>query len=113
MPIHQHPEPLADDRLLGNIGQGCSDCFALLFHRYFRQVFAVSFKIVRDRAEAEDILQEVFLSIYLQQERFDPSRGSVRTWILQFAYFKSLLRRRYLHIRNFYKHEEVSEAREI
>lgn len=110
---HEHFDSLADDELLCNIVQGCTDCFALLFHRYCRQVFSVSFRIIRDKAETEDILQEVFLSIYLQQERYDPSRGSVRTWILQFAYFKSLLRRRYLRIRHFYNDEEVSEAREV
>jgi RNA polymerase sigma-70 factor (ECF subfamily) len=110
---HEHFDSLADDKLLRNIGEGCSDCFAVLFHRYCRQVFSVAFKILRDRAETEDILQEVFLSIYLRQERFDPARGSVRTWILQFAYFKALLRRRYLRIRNYYQQEEASEVREI
>jgi RNA polymerase sigma-70 factor, ECF subfamily len=110
---HEHVDSLADDELLRSIGQGCSDCFALLFHRYCRQVYAVAYKILRDRVETEDIVQEVFLSIFLQQERFDPARGSIRTWILQFAYFKALLRRRYLNVRNFYKQEEISEAREI
>ncbi|MGA8144290.1 MAG: sigma-70 family RNA polymerase sigma factor [Candidatus Acidiferrales bacterium] len=113
MPSHEHLELLADDELLHNIRQGCTDCFALLFHRYCRQVFSVAFRILRHRAETEDILQEVFLSIYLQKERFDPTRGSVRTWILQFAYFKALLRRRYLNIRKFYKEEELSEQREM
>jgi RNA polymerase sigma-70 factor (ECF subfamily) len=113
MSNHEHLERLADEGLLRNIRDGCSDCFALLFHRYCRQVFSVSYRILRDKAETEDVLQEVFLSIYLQQERFDPTRGSVRTWILQFAYFKALLRRRYLNIRNFYKQVEQSEGREI
>jgi RNA polymerase sigma-70 factor (ECF subfamily) len=113
MAPHEHPNALADEELLRNIGLGCTECFAQLFHRYCRQVFSVSFRILRHRAETEDVLQEVFLSIYLQQERFDPSRGSVRTWILQFAYFKALLRRRYLNVRSFYKHEEVSERREM
>lgn len=72
----------------------------------------MAYRILRDRAEAEDLLQEVFLAIYLQQKRFDSSRGSVRTWILQFAYFKALLRRRYLRIRKFYKQEELREASE-
>ena len=112
MSDHEHHAPLADDELLRNMGRGCTDCFALLFHRYCRQVFSVSFRILRDRAETEDILQEVFLAIHLEQERFDPARGSVRTWILQFAYFKALLRRRYLNIRNFYRQEEISELRE-
>jgi RNA polymerase sigma-70 factor, ECF subfamily len=110
---HPHPETLADEDLLCNMGQGCTECFALLFHRYCRQVFSVSYRILRDRSETEDVLQEVFLSIFEQQERFDPDRGSVRTWVLQFAYFKALLRRRYLNIRSFYKREEISEGREI
>jgi RNA polymerase sigma-70 factor (ECF subfamily) len=113
MPTHPHSEPFADDVLLRNIGEGCTDCFALLFHRYCRQVFSVSYRIIRDRAETEDVLQDVFLAIFLQQERYDPTRGSIRAWILQFAYFKALLRRRYLRIRHFYNDEELSEAREI
>lgn len=106
---HEHDDALRDDVLLGYVCDGCADCFTALFHRYFRQVFTVAFKILRDRTEAEDLLQEVFLAIFLQKERFDTSKGSVRTWILQFAYFKSLLRRRYLRIRNFYNQEEIEE----
>ena len=53
------------------------------------------------------------MAIYLQREKFDPDRGSVKTWILQFAYFKSLLRRRYLRIRNFYTQEELAETHEF
>jgi RNA polymerase sigma-70 factor (ECF subfamily) len=113
MTRHGHDGSLVDVVLLENVCDGCGDCFALLFRRHFRQVFSIAYKILRDQSEAEDILQEVFLAIFLRQERFDPARGSVKTWILQFAYFKSLLRRRYLRIRNFYKFEEISQAREI
>jgi RNA polymerase sigma-70 factor (ECF subfamily) len=108
-----HSLSLSDEALVSCIGSGCSECFAALFQRYCRQVFSVSFKILRDRPEAEDLLQEVFLAIYLQREKFDPSRGSVKTWILQFAYFKSLLRRRYLRIRNFYTQEELVESHDF
>lgn len=113
MQEHGHLEPLPDDQLLSNIQQGCSVCFEELFHRYCRQVYSVAFRILRDRSETEDIVQEVFLAIFLQQERFDPRRATIRTWILQFAYFKALLRRRYLSVRNFYKQEEMSETTEI
>jgi|ERR1700733_316335 len=113
MPEHAHTEALPDDQLLSNIKQGCSLCFEELFHRYCRQVYSVAFRILRDRAETEDIVQEVFLSIFLEQERFDPTRATMRTWILQFAYFKALLRRRYLNVRNFYKQEEICETTEI
>ena len=110
---HLHSESIADEVLVHNIGEGCAECFAILFERYCRQVVSLAVRILRDRPEAEDILQEVFLAIYLQREKFDESRGSVKTWILQFAYFKSLLRRRYLRIRNFYSLEEFSEVQEF
>jgi RNA polymerase sigma-70 factor, ECF subfamily len=112
-PHHTHSDSLADERLLINITDGCTECFAALFHRYCRSVFSVSYRILRHRSETEDIVQEVFLAIFMQRERYDPARGSVKTWILQFAYFKALLRRRYLNIRNFYRVEEASEAREV
>jgi RNA polymerase sigma-70 factor, ECF subfamily len=113
MAAHAHREPLTDEQLLANITQRCHDCFALLFSRYFRAVLGMAYRILRDHAEAEDILQEVFLAIFLQQERFDPTKGTVRTWVLQFSYFKSLLRRRYLNIRKFYQHEELAAAGEL
>ena len=113
MTDHAHSSSLADEVLLYNTCEGCADCFALLFHRYFRQVFAIAFRILRDRSEAEDILQDVFSDIYLQRERFDPARGSVKTWVLQFAYFKSLLRRRYLQIRQYYSAEELLRTQEL
>jgi RNA polymerase sigma-70 factor (ECF subfamily) len=113
MQDHPHPDSLTDEDLLNNMRSGCTECFALLFHRYCRPVFSVCYRILRNRPETEDVLQEVFLSIFQQQERFDPGRGSVRTWVLQFAYFKALLRRRYLNIRNFYHHQEIAEGREL
>ena len=110
---HSHANSLSDETLLHNITRGCCECFAVLFERYCRHVISIAFRILRDRQEAEDIAQEVFLAIFLQRERFDQSRGSVKTWILQFAYFKSLLRRRYLRIRKFYIQEEYSESFEF
>lgn len=112
MAHHEHHEPLSDERLLQNIVQRCEDCFRILFIRYFRDVLSIAHRIVRDLSEAEDILQEVFLAVFLRQEQYDPAKGSVRTWILQFAYYKSMLRRRYLCIRNFYKREELETALE-
>lgn len=108
----QHNDSASDEVLLQEICAGCSDCFAVLFHRHCRSAYGIANKILRDRQEAEDILQEVFLAIYLQQEKYDSKRGTVRTWILQFAYYKALLRRRYLRIRNFYKQEEIQETQE-
>jgi RNA polymerase sigma-70 factor (ECF subfamily) len=110
---HAHGDPLDDTVLLENVCAGCAECFAAVFHRYCRQVYAIAYKTLRSQSEAEDIVQDVFLAVFLQQERYDRRRGSVRTWVLQFAYFKSLLRRRYLRIRESQNLEEVAEVNEI
>ena len=83
MPQHDHAGPLSDEALLQHIAHGCEECFDLLFLRFFRSVLSMTLKIVRDRAEAEDIALEVFLAIHEQRERFDPAKGSARTWVLQ------------------------------
>jgi len=99
---HQHAGLLTDEALLHNIAHGCEDCFDLLFLRFFRPVLGLAFKILRDRSEAADVVQEVFLAIHQQRERFDPSVGTARTWVLQFGYYKSLKRRTYLWNHQFY-----------
>jgi RNA polymerase sigma-70 factor, ECF subfamily len=111
MTHHVHEDSLSDEEALGNITQGCGECFALLFARHFRSVLAIAYRTLRSHSEAEEILQEVFLLIFLKQELYDPTRGSVRTWIHQFAYFKSMLRRRYLSVRGFYRQEELHDAK--
>jgi DNA-directed RNA polymerase specialized sigma24 family protein len=102
MAAHEHAGLLTDEALLHNIAHGCEDCFDLLFLRFFRPTLRLAFKILREKTEAEDIVQEVFLAIHQQRERFDPSVGTARTWVLQFAYYKSLKRRTYLWNRQFY-----------
>lgn len=99
---HEHAGLLTDEALLHNIAHGCEDCFDLLFLRFFRPTLNLAFKILRDRSEAEDVVQEVFLAIHQQRERFDPAVGTARTWVLQFGYYKSLKRRTYLWKRQFY-----------
>jgi RNA polymerase sigma-70 factor, ECF subfamily len=103
MADHQHVGLLTDEALLHNIAHGCEDCFDLLFLRFFRPVLNLAHKIIRDRFEAEDVVQEVFLTIHEQREKFDPTVGSARTWVLQFGYYKSLKRRRFLSKRHFYQ----------
>jgi RNA polymerase sigma-70 factor, ECF subfamily len=95
---HDHVHSLLSDdlALLQAFQEGCKGCFEALFARYWKLVFTIAWKILRQRNDAEDIVQEVFLTIYLQSDRYDASRGSVKAWIAQYAHFKALLRRRHL-----------------
>jgi RNA polymerase sigma-70 factor (ECF subfamily) len=83
------------------------DALAVLFDRHYRLVFSVAQRILRDRGEAEDLMQEVFLEVYREAGKFDPARGSVKTWILQYAYHRSLNRRKYLKLRGHYHESKV------
>jgi RNA polymerase sigma-70 factor (ECF subfamily) len=92
----------SDEILLSNICAGDRDALALLFRRYARSVRNVGHRILRDKAEADDLVQEVFLYIHRKGALFDSSKGSARSWIVQVAYTQALLRRRELKSHGFY-----------
>jgi RNA polymerase sigma-70 factor (ECF subfamily) len=59
-------------------------------------------RILRDTAEAEDLVQDLFLFIQRKCGIFDSSKSTARSWIVQMAYHRALDRRRYLKAREFY-----------
>jgi RNA polymerase sigma-70 factor (ECF subfamily) len=88
---------------------GQADALAVLFDRHYRLVFSVALRILHDHGEAEDLMQEVFLEIYRKVDNYDPDKGNAKTWILQYAYHRSLNRQKYLSIRNFYDGRQDSD----
>jgi len=88
--------------LIGEMQRGRPQALGVLFDRYYRLVFQIARKILRDDGEAEDLLQEVFLEIHRKADLYDPGRGSVKIWLLQFAYHRGFNRRKYLALRSFY-----------
>lgn len=94
----------SDEELMQFLQGGSQDALSVLFERYYRLVFQTAAGIIRDRSEAEDVMQDVFLEIYRDAAKFDPKRGKLRTWLLQYAYHRSLNRRKYLATRGFYEH---------
>jgi RNA polymerase sigma-70 factor (ECF subfamily) len=78
----------------------CDDAaaFAELVKRYWTQVFAQAFRKLRDREEAEDLAQEVFLRLYRHRKRYQP-RAKFATWLFHIAHnvFRNALRSRHRH----------------
>jgi hypothetical protein len=68
----------ADEVLIDQMQQGRTDALGVLFDRYGRLVFTVARKILRNDAEAEDLMQEVFIEIYKKAGLYDPGKGSVK-----------------------------------
>ena len=101
---------LSDEDIIERIRQGHTDALSILFDRFYRLVLRIAMRILRDPGEAEDLMQDVFLEVFKKAALFDRSKGSAKTWILQYAYHRSLSRRHYLALRNFYDRRQISES---
>jgi RNA polymerase sigma-70 factor, ECF subfamily len=99
---------LDDERVMQHLQKGNTDAFAVVFKRYHRLVHVTALHILRDAAEAEDVTQSVFLEIYRNAGQFDPARGTLKVWLLQYAYSRSTNRLNYLLVRHVYNKTEVS-----
>lgn len=103
-------ERLSDESLMAHLQAGHADVLAIIFDRYYRLVLSVAMKILRDLGEAEDLMQTVFLEIFRSAAQFDPARGTLKVWILQYAYHRGTSRRQHLNIRNFYKNADIADV---
>src|SRR2546425_6972343 len=100
---------LSDEDVMEQLCQGHPEALPTLFDRFYRLVLKIALRILRDPGEAEDLMQDVFFEIFNKAAQFDPAKGSPKTWILQYAYHRSLSRRQYLALRNFYARHQISE----
>jgi RNA polymerase sigma-70 factor, ECF subfamily len=103
---------LSDERLMQELAAGNTDAFAVVFKRYHRLVHVTALHILRDAAEAEDLTQTVFLEVYRRLGQFDPARGTIKVWLLQYAYSRSIHRRNYLLVRKVHNQVEFSKVEE-
>ena len=100
---------LRDELLIIQIGEGNSEALAVLFRRFARLVRSIAYRAVRDAAEADDLVQDIFLLVYSQAKAFNPAQGSARAWILQIAYRRAISRHRYLRSRHFYDRADLTK----
>jgi len=95
-------DALSDEALVASVCSGSSEALAKLFARYARIAYGIGRRILRDSAEADDLVQDVFLYIYRKCGVYDPARGSASSWIIQTIYHQALQRRIQLAARNRY-----------
>ena len=75
-------ERLADEELMPLIGAKDPEAFAVFYDRHGGVAYSLAYRIVGEKAAAEDVTQEAFISIWRSGARFDRARGSVRSWML-------------------------------
>jgi RNA polymerase sigma-70 factor (ECF subfamily) len=71
---------LADEDLLARIGKGDHEAFRLLVDRHLTRSLALAERIVGERSEAEDVVQESFLRVWLHAARWQPKGARFGTW---------------------------------
>ena len=99
----------SDEVLIGRICVDDSDALGLLFDRYSRLVWTIARRILQNNEEADDLLQDVFLLVRRRASAFDPSKGTVRSLLVQMCYQRAFSRRRDLVRQNFYTPVGVNE----
>ena len=72
-------------QLLARSGLGDRQAFAALYERTSAHLFAVVLRINRDRAQAEDVLQEVYVNVWRAAQSFDAAQSQPLTWLTSVA----------------------------
>jgi RNA polymerase sigma-70 factor (ECF subfamily) len=76
-----------DEHLLREIATGSEEPIGTLYSRYAPIVFGMAAQAV-GRTSAEEIVQDVFVSVWRGASSFDPAKGSARAWLLQIAHYR-------------------------
>ena len=62
-----------------------NNSFTLLYDNYSKSLYGVIYNLIRNKEEAEDVLQEVFVKIWNNIDSYNESKGRLYTWMLNIA----------------------------
>jgi RNA polymerase sigma-70 factor (ECF subfamily) len=84
--VVEHTEDSTDDAtLLERIVARDAGSVSTLYDRHARLLFNLILRILRDRADAEDVLQEVFVAVWTRAESYNPTLGPPAAWLVRIA----------------------------
>ena len=103
----QEISEVSDAQLVTAIARYSEVALAEVYRRHGGAVYGLARRVLSSAAEAEDVTQEVFLRLWNQPDRFDPNRGSLRTFLLTQSHGRAVDTVRSLNSRRL---REVREA---
>jgi RNA polymerase sigma-70 factor (ECF subfamily) len=106
------PEQLrasSDEALCREVSKGNHDAFLVLFDKYWKAAFKVTYAVLRNKAETEDLVQSLFLEVHTTMLGYDERRGSFRTLLLRYAFTRAVDHRRYLESQRYYAVKVIEE----
>jgi RNA polymerase sigma-70 factor (ECF subfamily) len=74
-----------DEQLLSKVAEGNRPAFAVLYERFSMPLYSLALKMLANEAEAQDLLQEVFLSVWNKAPTFRSERGTAFAWVVSQA----------------------------
>lgn len=80
----------SDSALVVAIGRYRNDALAEAYRRHGGAVFALARRVLGDATRAEEVVQEVFLRLWNQPDRFDPERGTLRSFLLAHSHGRAV-----------------------
>ncbi len=83
-------DEVSDARLVTSIARYSEVALAEVYRRHGRAVYGLARRVLQDAGEAEDVTQEVFLRLWREPDRFDPGRGSLRSFLLAQAHGRAV-----------------------
>jgi RNA polymerase sigma-70 factor (ECF subfamily) len=112
---HRVPGPYviaecADEELVRLLVAGNHDAMSVIFDRYYALLMRVALRIVPDVGEAEDVVSIAFTDFYRKAQLFNPDKGNLRTWLLQYIYGRSINRLQGLKSRKYFNHVELADV---
>jgi RNA polymerase sigma-70 factor (ECF subfamily) len=116
--------PPSKEELLGRVAEGDQKAFAELYDEISPRVFGLIRRLLVDHSQSEEVTQEVFLEIWQNAARYEPSKGGALPWILTMAHRRAVDRIRAsqasrdrdlkIGVRDFVaEYDDVSETVEV
>lgn len=95
--------------LLARIAGGDASALRAVYDLHAGKVYALALRILRQPAEAEDIVQETFLALWRQASEFDRERGELSAWVMSMARSRCIDRLRRARVRTRYAESAKAE----
>ncbi len=80
-----NPTKEDDLRLMQRVAAGDESAIEELYERFSSLVYRMAYQVMPTRADADDVVQEVFVRLWRTADRFDPKRAALVTWVMLIA----------------------------